>query len=129
VVHGFLAALQVIQQRAVGRGELAAEVLARLEQASGAPAMQGPLAHAQTISGLALHGPVEGMGHRCGCEGQELLGSEICDRSISGFGERGWMRSGMTQLGIAAVEACSHWRLRGTALTTHAMSGLLQTDF
>ena len=107
----------------------AAEVLARLEQAGGAPAVQGPLAHAQAISGLALHGPVGGVGHRCGCEGQDLRGSEICDRSISGSGERGWMRSGVTQLGIAAVEACSRWRLRGTALTTHAMPGLLRTDF
>jgi hypothetical protein len=91
--------------------------------------MQGPLAHAQAVSGLTLHGPVGDMSHRCGCEGQELLGLEICDRSISGSGERGWMRSGMTQLGIAAVEAWSHWRLRGTALTPRAMYGLLRTDF
>ena len=91
--------------------------------------MQCPLAHAQAIGGLTLDGPVGGMGHRCGCEGQELLGSEICDRSISGSGERGWMRSGMTQLEIAAVEAWSHWRLRGAALTSHVETRPLRTGF
>jgi hypothetical protein len=104
-------------------------VLARLEQAGGAPAMQRPLAHAKAIGGLALHGPVGGMGHLLGCEGQGLLGSEICDRSISGSGERGWMRSEMTQLVIAAVEACSHWRLRGAALTTPDTPSPNWTDF
>ena len=71
MIHGFLAALQVIQQRAVRRGELAAEVLARLEQTGGSPAMQGPLAHAQAIRGLTLHGPV----------GVGVIGVDAKDRS------------------------------------------------
>ena len=75
VVHGFLTALQVIQQRAVWRWELAAIVLAWLEQAAGAPTVQGPLTHAQAISCLALDGPVRGCGHWRGCEEQELLGA------------------------------------------------------
>ena len=55
--------------------------------------------------------------------------SELCDRSINRAGEKKSVRSGMTQLEIAAVEAWSHWRLRGTALTPRAMSGKLRTDF
>ena len=89
---------------------LAAEVLAWLEQAGGVPAMQGPC---QT-----RHGPVRGVGHRCGCEEQELLGAGDLRSIHQRSSERKWVRLGMTQHGIAAVEAWSHGRLLGLAMPT-----------
>ena len=58
--HGLLTTFEVVQQRAVGAGELASVVLADLEQTGVAPAVQGPFADSEPIGGLTLNGP----GHR-----------------------------------------------------------------
>ena len=61
--HRLVTPLQVIQQRAVGVGELPAEMDTRLEQAGGPPAVEGALADAQVVRCSALDGPGEGRGH------------------------------------------------------------------
>ena len=62
--HGLLTAFEVVQQWAVGAGELAAVVLADLEQSGVAPTVQGPFADSEPIGGLTLNGPGHGLdGH------------------------------------------------------------------
>ncbi len=55
--HGLLARGKVIEHRRVRSGELAAPVLARLQQAAPAPASQGALTDAQVFAGVAGRGP------------------------------------------------------------------------
>ena len=70
-IHLLLTALQVIQQRAIGVGELAAKMLAGLEQTRGSPAVKGPFADVKTGRCFPLHSPRSGGSH-----GFEWLGKD-----------------------------------------------------
>ena len=122
VVHGLLASLQVIQQRAVGVGEFTAVVLARLEQAGGSPAMQGALTDAEAVGCLALNAPAGGASHPIRRKGQMTPQAVV---SAIDLPETGRPTGGQQVSRVAT----SQRRLLGLPLTRFARSGLRRTVF